>query len=140
MIAQVRDWHEQDRNSFICAHWLKSDAGSIDTSAPCRPGCVQFYMKHNVMLEKNNKHFTETFYLAYVRWYKQHPEKAHFRSPNTVWYPDHVDLSESSFIPISRIATRCAQKELELFVPDRPHHSEKAILICPLSMNSSTIL
>ena len=97
-------------------------------------------MKHNVMLEKNNKHFTETFYLAFVRWYKQHPEKAHFRSPNRVWYPDHVALSESLFIPISRIATRCAQKELELFVPDRPHHSEKAILICPLSMNSSKIL
>ena len=125
-----------DRNSFVCAHWLKSDAGSIDTSAPCRPGCVQFYIKHNVRLGRNDDQFTETFYLAYVRWYKVHPEKTYFRPPNTLWYPDYVGLSEGSFIPISRIATRCAQKELQLSIAERPHHNGKVVLICPISTNS----
>lgn len=114
-----------DRNSFVCAHWLNSDAGSIDTSALCRPGYVH--------------QFTETLFMAFVKWYKQHPEKTYFHSPNTLWCPDYVALSEASFIPIVRIATRCAQKELQLSVPERPHHNGKAILICPISALSSVI-
>ena len=38
-------------------------------------GCVQFYIKHSVKVEQNGAQTTETFYLGYVQWYKQHPEK-----------------------------------------------------------------
>ena len=122
-----------DRSSFVCAHWLKYDTGSIDTSVLCRPGCVQFYIKHNIWLQCNDKQFTEVLYLGIVQWYKLHPEKTHFRPPNTLWYPDYVALSEASFIPISRIASRCAQSEVEMSFPERPYHNGKAVVICPIS-------
>lgn len=126
-----------DRSTFICAHWLKNDTGSIDTSFFCCPGCVQFYIKHNIRLKCNAKQFTEILYLAIVQWYKLHPEKTHFRLPNTLWYPDYVALSEASFIPISRIASRCAQREVEMSFPERPHHNGKAVVICPISAYNS---
>ena len=120
-----------DRSSFVCAHWLKSDAGSIDTLLLCRPGCVEYFIRHNIHLQRNNNHeqFVENMYLGVVQWYKQHPEKMYFRLPNTVWYPDYVTFSESSFIPISRIASRCAQVELEMSFPERPYHNGKAVII-----------
>ena len=69
-----------EQNSFACAHWLKSDAGSIDTSATCQPGCVQFYIKHNVRLGCNDDQFIETFYLGYVRWYVQGTSREDIRT------------------------------------------------------------
>ena len=122
-----------DRSSFVCAYWLKDDDGSIDTSLSCRPGCVQYYMKHNVQLQRNNEQLIEKMYIAVVKWFKQHPEKTHFHPPNTVWDPDYVPLSEASFIPISRIASRCMHVEHFLSSPDRPHNNEKVVVMCPVS-------
>lgn len=44
-----------DQSSVVYAHWLKNDTGSIDISVLCRPGCVQFYIKHNIRLQCNDK-------------------------------------------------------------------------------------
>ena len=127
-----------DRNSFVCAHWLKSDAGSIDTSLLCRSSCVQYFIRHNIQLQRNSEQFTEYMYLAVVQWYKEHPEKMYFHLPNTVCFPDYVPLSEAAFIPISRIASRCAQTELKMSFPERPYHNGMAVIICPLSANNVT--
>lgn len=104
-----------------------------------RPGSVQYYIQHNVMLEQkfNGEKVNRTMHLAYVNWYKKHPEKTHFRSPVTVWYPDHVPLSQASFMPISRIACRCMQSEFELSLSDKPHHNGKVVVINPISCANS---
>ena len=122
-----------DRNSYICAYWLGSDDCSIDTAGSCRPGCVHYYIKHNVLVKHHGKELSLTMYLAYVLWFKKHPEKHHFHLPNTVWYPDYVSFSEASFMPVSRIACRCMKGELELFFPERPFNNGKAIVINPIS-------
>ena len=127
-----------DRNSCVCAYWLKSDTGTIDTSDLCCPGCVQYYIEHNIQLQHNKKQIMENMLLAVVQWYKLHPEKMHFPFPNTLWYPDYVSLSQASFIPISRFASKYAQTELEMSLPERPLHNGKAVLICPISPNNLT--
>lgn len=119
-----------DRNSFICAHWLGDDDKSVNTGTFCRPGCVQYYIKQNVILDRNT---SVTMYLANVQWYKKHPEKHYFLSPNTLWYSDYVQLSEASFMPISRMACRCMHGEIEMTFPDRPHNNGKVIIINPIS-------
>ena len=119
-----------DRNSYICAYWLGDDDKSVNTETICRPGCVQYYIKQNVILDYNT---SVTMYLANVHWYATHPEKYYFLSPNTLWYPDYVPLSEASFMPISRMACRCMQGEiLEMTFPDRPYNNGKVIIINPI--------
>jgi hypothetical protein len=120
-----------DRNSYICAYWLGDDDKTINTETICRPGCVQYYIKQNVILDNNT---SVTMYVAYVQWYKTHPEKYHFLSPNTLWYPDYVQLSEASFMPISRMACRCMHGEIpEMTFLDRPYNNGNAIIINPIS-------
>ena len=94
---------------------------------------ITIYIKHNVLVKHHVKELSITMYLAYVLWFKKHPEKHHFHLPNTVWYPDYVSFSEASFMPVSRIACRCMKGELELFFPERPFNNGKAIVINPIS-------
>ena len=122
-----------DRNSFICAYWLGDDEASISTAASCRPGCVQYYIKHNVSVECDNGQQLITMYLGYITWYKRHPEKAYFPSPVTLWDLDNVPLSVASFMPISRIICRCMQGKLNMSFPDRPYNNGKVVVINPIS-------
>ena len=122
-----------DRKSYICAYWLGDDETSIDTAASCRPGCVQYYIKHNVAVECDNGQQIITMYLGFVTWYKRHPEKAHFLSPVTLWDLENVPLSAASFIPTSRIICRCMQGKLNMSFPDRPYNNGKVVIINPIS-------
>ena len=86
------------RNRLVCAHWLKSDAGSINTSLLCRPGCVQYFIRHNIQLQRNSEQFTENMYLGASR-------------KNLLSSSKHSVVSRLCtfiFICISRIASRCA--------------------------------
>lgn len=120
-----------DRNSYICAYWLGGDDKSVNTETICRPGCVQYYIKQNVILDYNT---SVTMYIANVQWYTTHPEKYYFLSPNTLWYPDYVPPSEASFMPISRMACRCMQGEIpKMNFPDRQYNNGKVIIINPVA-------
>lgn len=121
-----------DRNSFICANWL-GENDLIDPAFTCRPGSVQYYIKHTITVTHNGEKLLMTSYLAFVKWYKKHPEKNYFHPPNTIWYPDYAPPSQASFMPISRIACRCMQDEFELSIPDRPHNNGKVVVVNPIS-------
>lgn len=122
-----------DRNNFICATWLGSDNKSIDTATSCRPGCIQFFLKHTTTVQYNHKQSLLTTYLTFVQWYKVHPEKNYLYTPNTIWYPDYEPLSEASFMPISRITCRCMQGEHMMLFPERLFNNAKVIVINPIS-------
>ena len=122
-----------DRNSYICAYWLGNDNISIDTATLCRPGCVQYYIRHNVILKSNMESPSVQMYLAYVTWYMPHPEKNYIVYPNTLWSPDTTPESEASFRPISRIVCRCMQGELPMTFQERPYNNGTVIVINPIS-------
>ena len=93
---------KSDRASYICAHWLGDSNQTIDLNAVCRPGQVQYYIKHNVVLERSSNHeqIPMSFLLAFTEWYKQHPEKNYLLSPVTLWSPAFVHISEASSLAI----------------------------------------
>lgn len=66
---------KSDRASYIRAHWLGDNNQSIDLHAACRPGQVQYYIQHNIVLKRSTEQIPMTFLLAFTEWYKQHPEK-----------------------------------------------------------------
>ena len=106
---------KSDHASYIlCAHWLGDNNQTIDLHAACRPGQVQYYIKHNVVLKRSSEETPMSFLLTFTEWYKQHPEKNYLLSPVTLWSPDFVRISEASFLPICRIVGRCMQLKISM--------------------------
>ena len=114
---------KSDRASYICANWLGDNNQTIDLHAACRPGQVQYYIKHNVVLKRSSEEIPMSFLLAFTEWYKQHPEKNYLLSPVTLWSPNFVCISEASFLPICRIAGRCMQLKTSMSFPERPYNN-----------------
>jgi len=116
-----------DRSSYLCANWVNNTSHDI-----CRPGYVQFFFKH-ITLEKPNKDkvFAQSL-LACIGWYKPHPAKNYLHSSVTLWYPDLEPISAASFMPINRIACRCAQSQTYMEFTKRPYNSGQAVVIIPI--------
>lgn len=62
---------------------------------------------------------------------KQHPEKNFLPSPVTLWYPDLEPIGAASFMPVNRIACRCAQSQSYMTFTDRPYNNGQAVVIIP---------
>lgn len=123
---------KSDRSSYICANWLSGT--SITNSVTCdswRPGCIKYFFKHRITTEKLSGE--KESLLAYVEWYKPHPEKNYIATPVTLWWPDYEPVCAASFIPICRIASRCAQAQVYMDFAQRPHNSGQTVIIIPLS-------
>lgn len=105
----------------MCANWLNSAQPEL-----CRAGRVKYFFRHNITLEYHDKlkdKVTVQPLLAYIEWYKQHPEKNFLPSPVTLWYPDLEPIGAASFMPINRIACRCAQSQSYMTFTERPYNS-----------------
>lgn len=111
---------KSDRSSYICANWLNNKAPD-----PCRAGHIKFFFRHNITLDKDK--ISVQALLAYIEWYKHHPEKTFFNPPTTLWYSDFEPTSGASFMPINRIACRCAQSQIYMTFSERPYNNGQAI-------------
>ena len=67
----------------------------------------------------------------FVGWYQPHAERKYLPLPVTLWSPELEPLSETSFMPINRIAGRCAQAQVQMVFPERPYNNGKTIIIIP---------
>ena len=119
-----------DCSSYVYANWLSEDGSSVSGNDGYRPGRINFFLKHSITMEAQNgqKHSVQS-YLAYVEWYKTHPERRHFLPPVT---SEFEDLSAATFIPICRIACRTAQASVHMDFTERPHNSGQAAVIIPI--------
>ena len=64
-----------------------------------RIGIVQFYFVHNVELTQGIMKYV----IAYVNWFKPHPDHMIFGPPIEVWFDSYLPLSDESFIPVANI-------------------------------------
>lgn len=121
---------KRDQSSYVAANWL-----SCSSPAVCRPGRVRFFLKHSVTFknEKDEPVSYETL-LAFIDWYKIHPEKNYYLPPTTIWYPEFEPLSAASFMPIKRIACRCMQTIDHVNFVDRPYNNGEVVVIIPISV------
>ena len=91
------------RSARIMASWAADD-GSIDTSAPRRPGIVNSYIVHSVKL--NGEYYQHA--LAVVWWYKTDPDQGYFGKPAQVWRREYEHCGPALFMPVQRIAQKFA--------------------------------
>lgn len=96
------------RSAAIMALW-PSPSGRI-TSRRCneediRIGVIQFFILHNPIITGASDH---PYLLAKVKWYEDHPRKNWFKNSVILSTTIFSAESEASFIPVSRIMSRCA--------------------------------
>ena len=118
-------WSKLDRRNMrsarIIASWTAED-GSIDISAPSRPGIVNCFVVHSVKL--NGELYQHVF--AVVWWYKTDHEQDHFGNPTQVWKCyDYVHCGPSLFMPVQRIKQKFTCCSVKL-------NGEEKLVISPI--------
>ena len=124
-----------DRSSYIYAKWFRNNLNTnIENECNYRAGCIQFFLKQDVIIKKDEEDSEIIIQptVALVQWYKIHPEKDYLLSPITLWSTDFEPLCAASFVPVNRIAARCAQTQLHFDFKDRPHNSGQTVVIIPI--------
>ena len=97
------------RSSAIVAHWRNHNSGIDSTGRiPLRVGIVTSFMCHNIHVEDGLTTTCKKHFLAKVNWLQEHPKRDQY-VPGVLVCCTQPELDNcSSFIPISRIAARCA--------------------------------
>ena len=104
--------------SAVMASWYDSNGQvSIQSGTSNRFGIVQYFMKHThrIDVEDEFNTFTITDHLfAKVAWYGKHPREDHFPHPVKVVTTLFETEGPASFLPVSRMASRCAISNKQL--------------------------
>ncbi len=104
----VSEHSRSQRSAAIVAHWPNQTGSDIDVNgtAPMRTGIVSSIFTHEVKLDESSE--TMVHCIASVKWHMQHPRRDHFHISVIVSCNLLESPSPATFIPVSRIAGRCA--------------------------------
>ena len=98
-------------SSCVSAFWAGIAGRLTMNTEQLRIGVVKYFFVHDISLlsqvdtTKRNK---VTHIFAKVRWFRTHPRETWLSSPLLVVNEDFDVLGPSTFIPVSRIQSRCA--------------------------------
>ena len=108
---------------------------SIDFSH-MRVGVVQYYFKHQAVISNENEESSSTsMEFAYVLWKQKHPQHHWYGNNATVCFDLFEPLSPCNFIPVQRIAKKCAYCILNLEII--PNVQENLFVAYPISIKYS---
>ena len=119
-------------SSVVMAYWpgRGDNVFNIDYSR-MRVGVVQYFFKHSVVLyngQTSTKHRMEHFF-ACIYWKERHPREDWFGISATVCVNMFEPLSTCNFVPVQRIASKCAHCVLDV---DFCGTKETVFVACPI--------
>ena len=104
-------------------------------------GEIEYIMQSTATVMVGQSVQEKTHIIAKVKWFMQHPLLNTLGFPWKILYNDYQPLQITSFIPLSRIATRCAKL---LYVIDHSlssvHADETVVAIAPVDFISSDFI
>ena len=98
------------RSAVIVAHW-PNDSGEIDSTGTAQPrvGKISSFLTHIVTLKTAaNQEITHNHCLSRIQWLQPHPQRDFFGRSVIVSTTICDSSSPAAFMPVSRIAGRCA--------------------------------
>ena len=96
------------RSTAIVAHWRNQGGIDLTGQAPLRVGIVTSFLCHDIQIEEGNTSIHKQNILARVNWFQDHPKRDQY-IPSVIVCSTVEDVENCScFIPVSRIAARCA--------------------------------
>ena len=94
-------------------------------------GEIQYFLRHTVVVKNGDETHKVTHILAFVLWYKLHPQcKDYFGLSSQVCLQHYEDCSAASFMPVSRISHRCAASKVKYNLGTIG--SESVVIVAPL--------
>jgi hypothetical protein len=113
------------------AYWpgRGDDLTRIDNSS-MRVGVVQYYFRHRAEVCRENERLTVNMDYAYVLWKQKHPNQHWFGHSATICFNTFEPSSPCNFIPVQRIAKKCAFCTLMLEV--MPNIRENLFVASPI--------
>lgn len=137
LIGSVKPGPNSRSSSVIAAYWPGSGdtLQNIDYSR-MRVGIVQFFVRHTLKLYDTSAigNTTQEYdhLFAYVHWKKLHPKASWYGISATISSELFEIPGACAFIPVQRIACRCAYATLN--IKFSPAHHESVFISCPLPL------
>ena len=129
LIGSVLPGANNWKSSVIMANWSGSEDMFLVGSNGLRIGEVQYFLKHVIAIERGGSRRENIEHVfAYVYWKKQHSNESWFGT-SAVVCTDLFDLNMNPFLPVQRIANRCAHATLKVKLDSYTHNS---YVVCPI--------
>ena len=119
------EFGNSNRNSCISAFWKSPQ----HTQLQLRIGHIQYMLKHKATIQNE----TVEHIVAYVHWFKKHPEEMYFGSSAYVVRNDFYQHTTFCYIPIQRLNARMCFGKTTIY-PASPN-SENVTVAIPVPFN-----
>ena len=121
---------ENERSAVVMAYWpgTGSSLENIDYTR-CRVGIIQYFLRHSATFAPSQEHEEHLF--CFIRWKQSHPSYDWFGHSATVTSLACEPLSACCYMPVLRIAYRCAYGELSVQFVDK---TEKVFVVSPVKL------
>ena len=115
-------------SAIIMSDWPGADTGHLDTcsTSQMRVGCIKYFIKHEISFVKDSK---MVHIFAYVGWKKRHQYYDYFGKSAMVCENVEDINGPSDFIPVQRIAYRCAHSVTKMTLEG---YDETVFIACPV--------
>lgn len=116
------------RSASVIAHWVNSTGIGQSEDCQLRPRLIHSFIRHKTTVCRLNSCCSETYghILARVHWFQTHPRR-HTHIPTLIITSTLLDVeSSATFIPVSRIAGRCAYSKTVVTFD----YGEDAVNVC----------
>ena len=96
-------------SSAICACWAGIRGNILQKNDYLRVGVVQYFFRHTISIPTSTTQCKRvTHFFACVYWYRMHWRETWFHHRAPVVQPDMDMCGPATFLPISRVFSRCA--------------------------------
>lgn len=116
----------RERSSMIMAYWpVETCTGTLQREM--QVGFIKGFLKHKIKVTKNDTVDEITHIFCRIEWYIKHTQARWYGSSATLCTTITYAPTPCLFMPIQRIAHRCAYGKLDIVIP--PHHSSEKVLV-----------
>ena len=132
IIGSVLPGQNNRKSSVIMAHW--PSIGHSIRHADCSRlsvGAIQYFFKHSISINTADGFQNYEHVFAYVLWKQAHPQIDYFGTSATVCCNISEPLGPCCFIPVQRIACRCAHALISV---DFNGVIETVFVACPVPL------
>ena len=128
---------QSKKASVIGAYWPCEGLLSALDNTKLQIGIIQYFIEHKFLLKENDDSSLEhTNLLCYVKWLKPHPEYTYFGTSVIVAQRLEATKSPMRYMPVQRIACRCAHMLTQLQFSGS---NEDVMIAIPIARNFSII-
>ena len=128
---------QSKKASVIGAYWPSEGLLSALDNTKLQIGIIQYFIEHKFLLKENDDSSLEhTNLLCYVKWLKPHPEYTYFGTSVIVAQRLEATESPMRYMPVQRIACRCAHMLTQLQFSGS---NEDVMIAIPIARNFSII-